>query len=70
MSYYAVMHVRNKISNIQGRSPNVAIVIFRTIRNSSLRKEFAPSGGKFFPGREVAILERDAMDENFCLLTA
>ena len=39
-----VRHVRNKISNIQGRSLNVIKVIFHTIRNS---------GSKFFPLREV-----------------
>ena len=34
-SHYAVTHVRNKNSNIQGRSPNVVKVIFHTIRNYS-----------------------------------
>ena len=34
-SHYAIMNVRNKNSNIQGRSPNVAKVIFHTIRNCS-----------------------------------
>ena len=34
-SYYAVIHVRNKNSNIQGRSPNVVKVIFHTVRNCS-----------------------------------
>ena len=34
-SQYAEMHVRNKNSNIQGRSPNVVKVIFHAIRNCS-----------------------------------
>ena len=33
--HYAVTHVRNKNSNIQGRSPYVVKVIFHTIRNCS-----------------------------------
>ena len=52
----AFTHVRNKSSNIQGRSPNVVKVIFLTIRNCSKRKEFAPSGSKFFPLRDIPIL--------------
>ena len=31
----AVTHVRNKNSNIQGRSPNVVKVFFHTIRQNS-----------------------------------
>ena len=34
-SHYAVTHVRNKNSNIHGRSPIVVKVIFHTIRNCS-----------------------------------
>ena len=34
-SHYAVTHMGNKNSNIQGRSPNVVKVIFHTIRNCS-----------------------------------
>ena len=56
-SHYAVTHVRNKNSNIQGRSPNVVKVTFHVIRNCSYRKEFAPSGSKFFPLREVSIMK-------------
>ena len=58
----------NKNSNNQGRSPNVVKVIFHTIRNCSLRKEFAPSGSKFFPLRVVPILKRDAIEVNHCLV--
>ena len=61
-------HMVNKNSNIQGRSLNVIKVIFNTIRNCSLRKEFAPSGSKFFPLREVPILKRDSIEENHCLI--
>ena len=43
-------------------------VIFYTKRNFSLRKEFAPSGRKFFPLREVPILKRDAIEEKHCLI--
>ena len=50
-----VTHVHNKNSNIQGRPLNVIKVIFHTITNCSLRKEFAPSGSIFFPLREVSI---------------
>ena len=67
-SHYVVTHMRNKNSNIQGRSPNEVKVIFHTKRNCSERKEFAPSGSKFFPLREVPNLKRDAIDENHCLL--
>ena len=35
--------------------------------NCSQRKEFAPSGGKFFSLREAPILRRDAIEENHCL---
>ena len=35
--------------------PNVVKVIFHTLRNCSESKEFAPSGSKFFPLREVPI---------------
>ena len=37
--------------------------ILPTIGNCSLRKEFAPSGSKIFPLREVPILKRDAIEE-------
>ena len=43
-------------------------VIFHTIRNCLERKEFAPSGSKFFPLREVPILKTDAIEENHCLI--
>ena len=66
-SHYAITNVRNKNSNIQGRSPNVVKVIFQTIRNCSIRKEFAPSGSEFFPLREVPILKRGAIEDNRCL---
>ena len=62
-SHYSVMQVRNKNSNIQGRPPNVVKVIFHLIRNCSKRKEFALSGSKFFPLREVPTLKRDAIRE-------
>ena len=57
-----------KNSNIQGRLPNVVKVVFHAIRNCSLRKEFAPSGSKFFPIREVSIMKRDATEGNHCLI--
>ena len=63
-----VMHVRNKNSNIQGRSLNALKAILHTIKNCSERKEFAPSGSKFFPLREVPILKRDVIEENHCLV--
>ena len=62
------MHMRNKNSNTKGSSPNVVKMIFHTLRNSPLRKEFAPSGGKFFPLSEVPILKRDVIEENHCLI--
>ena len=43
-------------------------VIFHTIRNFSKRKEFAPSGSKFFPLREVPILKKNAIEKNHCLI--
>ena len=58
----------NTNSNIQGWSLNVVKVIFHTLRNCSHRKEFAPSGSKFFPLREVPILKRGAIEENHCLI--
>ena len=54
------MHVYNKNSNNQGRSPNVVKVIFQTIRNCS--------GSEFFPLRVVPILKRDAIEVNHCLV--
>ena len=60
-SHFTLTHMLNKNSNIQGRSPIVVKVIFHTIRNCSKRKEFAPTGSKFFPLREVPILKRDVM---------
>ena len=50
-------HVRNKNSNTQESSPNVVKVIFHYLGNCSYRKEYAPSGSKFFPLREVPILK-------------
>ena len=32
------------------------------------KKEFAPSERKFFPSREVSILNRDIIEENHCLI--
>ena len=49
MKVRTTYHVRNKNSNIQGRSLNVIKVIYHTIRNGS--------GSKFFPLREVFILK-------------
>ena len=66
-SYYAVTHLRNKNSNIQGRSPYVVKVIFHTIKNCSYRKDFAPYESKFFPLRDVLIWKRGAIEENHCL---
>ena len=43
-------------------------VIFHAIKNCSKRKEFAPSGSKFFPFREVPIMKRDAIGENHGLI--
>ena len=43
-------------------------VIYHTTKNCSERKEFAPSGSKFFPLREVPILKRDTIEENHCLI--
>ena len=60
--------MHNKNSNIQGRSHNVVKVIFHMIRNCSERKEFSPSGRKFFPLREVPNLKRDTVEENHCLI--
>ena len=62
------MPMRNKNSSNQESSPNVVKVIFHTLRNSSKKKEFAPSGGKFFPLREVPILKRGAIVEKHCLI--
>ena len=59
--------MRNKNSNIQGRSFNVIKVIFHTIGTAHM-KEFAPSGSKFFPLREVPILKREAIEENHWLI--
>ena len=62
------MHVRNKNSNIQGRSPNVVKGDFPYHKELLLKKEFAPSGSKFFPLRVVPILKRDAIGENHWLI--
>ena len=39
-------------------------VIFHAIRDCSLSKEYAPSGSKFFPFREVLIMKRDSNEES------
>ena len=46
----------------------VRVVFFQTRRNCSYRKEFTPSGIKFFPLREVAVVKRGAIEENQCLI--
>ena len=52
-SHYAVMLMRNKNSNIQGRSTNVVKVIFHTIRNCSLKERIRSLSGKnSLPERE------------------
>ena len=43
-------------------------VIYHSKRDCSLRKKFAPSGSKFFPLREVPILKRDVIEENYNLI--
>ena len=63
-----VTHVCDKNSNTQGSSPNVVKMIFHTLSNWSKRKEFPPSGSKFFPLREVPILKRDVSEETHCLI--
>ena len=60
--------MRNKNSDIQGRSPNVIKVISHTLWNCSYRKDFAPSVSKFFPLREVTILKGDAIEDNHCFV--
>ena len=46
----------------------MAKVIFHIIRNCSQRKEFAPSGSKFFPLIEVRIAKRESIKESHCLI--
>ena len=54
-----VTHMRNKNSDIQGRSFNVLNCDFPYYRELLIfRKEFAPSGSKFYPLREVPILKK------------
>ena len=55
-SHYAVMHVRNKNSFIQGRSPNVV-----NHKELLLKGRICSLGSKFFPLREVSNLKRDAI---------
>ena len=43
-------------------------MIFNAIKNCFLKKEFAPSGSKFFPLREVPIMKKDAIEGNHCLI--
>ena len=61
-------HMRYNNSNTQGSSPNVVKVIFHTLRNCSYRKDFAPSVSEFFPLREIPILIRDVIVENYYLI--
>ena len=58
--------VCNKNSNTHGSSLNMLKVIFHTLSNCPERKEFAPSGSKFFSLRESPILKRDIIVENHC----
>ena len=37
---------------------------FNAIRKCSKGKEFAPSGSKFFPIREVPIMKRDVIEKS------
>ena len=43
-------------------------MIFHATSNWSKRKEFAPLGSKFLPFKEVAILKKDANEENHCFI--
>ena len=47
-SHFAVAHVRNKNSNIQGRSPNVIKSDFPNHKELLLRKELLPLGVNSF----------------------
>ena len=60
-SSYAVTHLRNKNSNIQGRSPNVVIgeTDFPYHKELIIKERIHSSGSKFFPLRGVRILKRD-----------
>ena len=46
--HYAVAHVRNKNSNIQGRSPKVVKVILNTIKTDLKGKKSFPLGANYF----------------------
>ena len=47
-SHYVVTHMRNKNSNIQGRSPNVVKVIFHTQGTALKGKISLPLGANSF----------------------
>ena len=55
-SHYTVTHVRNKNSNIQGRSPNVVS------EGIDLKGKNLLPGSKLFPLREVPILKTCAIE--------
>ena len=59
--------MRNKNSNIQGRSSNVVKEI-SIPQGTALKGKFAPLGSKFFPLRAIPILKRGAIEENHCLI--
>ena len=65
------MHVRNRNSNIQGGKGDFQYhkeLLLKEIIRSVWEQEFAPFGSKFFSLREVPIFEKNAIDQNHCLI--
>ena len=70
MGVVSIMQIRRcvmKCVHIQVKLhvPYVEIRCFQP-QGFLLKKEFAPSGSKFFPLREVSFIKKDANDDNCC----
>ena len=55
-----------KIIIIQDKSPKGKIALPLTIRDLSLRKEFAPRRSEFFPLKEVPFCKETQYYDNYC----
>ena len=62
-----VTHVRNKNSNVQGRSLTVIKVIFHT-KEMLINERIRYLWKQILSFKRTAVLKRDAIEENHCLI--
>ena len=67
-SLYAVMHMRNKNSNIQGRSSHVVKEIFPYHKELLLKERICSIWEQILSFKRSSPLEREAIEENHCLI--